>query len=118
LLDPNSQASQEGAKLWRAAAETAPAFIWVLGKGNSRTDQIEAGRAYVRLNLAATGLGLAMHPWSMTLQEYPEMAGLYAQTQQRFGASAAAPVHMLARIGYGNPVSPAPRRGLSEHLMA
>jgi hypothetical protein len=116
LLDPNSFASQQGAQIWHKMAETAPAFVWLKGADNSRTTQILAGRAYVRMNLTATSLGLAMHPWSMALQEYPEMAALYAEQQAMLGGTANAPVQMLARIGYARDVDPAPRRGLDEHL--
>nr|QQZ50529.1 hypothetical protein JKL49_02945 [Phenylobacterium glaciei] len=66
-------------------AEGDPAFFWLKGGDNSRTTQIAAGRAYVRAQLAATGQGLSMHPWSMSLQEFPQMAGLYAATQSALG---------------------------------
>ncbi|MBL8559118.1 MAG: hypothetical protein JNM47_10385 [Hyphomonadaceae bacterium] len=118
MLDPNSQANKQGAAIWKPLAETAPAFFWMRGADNSRATQIAVGRAYARANLEATARGLAMHPWSMALQEYPEIADLYAEQQAMLGGTAAAPVQMLARIGYGRDVKPAPRRGLSEHLKA
>jgi hypothetical protein len=52
----------------------------------------------------------------MALQEYPEMAKLYAEQQAMLSASAAAPVQMLVRIGYAAMIDPSPRRGLGEHL--
>ncbi len=116
LLDPTSQGNRQAEAIWREMAETAPAFVWIAGSANTRVEQIEAGRAYARMNLAATVEGLAMHPWSMSLQEYPEMADLYTESQAFFGASAAAPVHMLARIGYAKAIGPAPRRGLEHHV--
>jgi hypothetical protein len=116
LLDPNSIASKQGAEIWHKMVETAPSFIWLKGADNSRVTQIAAGRAYARMNLTATSVGLAMHPWSMALQEYPEMADLYAEQQSMLGGVANAPVQMLARIGYARDVDPAPRRGLDEHL--
>jgi hypothetical protein len=118
LRDPDSAASAEGARMWRAMADTAPAFVWTLSEGNSRALQLQAGRAYARMNLAATARGLAMHPWSMTLQEYSEMAALYRETQVLLGARADLPLQMLSRIGYAPPVPPAPRRGLEAHLRA
>jgi hypothetical protein len=117
LLDPQSMFSQQGAALWQTMAETAPAFLWQQGPDNSRNTQIAAGRAYMRLALAATARGLAIHPWSMALQEYPEMADLYAQQQAILGASAVTPVQMLVRIGHAADVSPAPRRGLDALLL-
>jgi hypothetical protein len=53
----------------------------------------------------------------MTLQEYPEMAALYAETLDRFAARQAAPVQMLSRVGYAPEVAPSPRRGLEAHLV-
>ncbi len=118
LLDPKSEANKQGAAIWKKLADTSPAFIWITGADNTRATQIATGRAYARMNLEAGARGLAMHPWSMVLQEYPEMADLYAEQQTMLGASAAAPAQMLARIGYAKPVKPAPRRGLSAHLRA
>lgn len=116
LLDPTSQASKQGEAMFKPLAETAPAFVWLRGTDNSRATQIAAGRAYARANLQATARGLSMHPWSMALEEYPEMADLYAEQQAMLGGTAAAPIQMLARIGYGKAVGPTPRRGLEEHI--
>jgi hypothetical protein len=118
MLDPKSEANKQGAAIWKPLAETSPAFVWMRGGDNTRATQIAIGRAYARANLEATARGLGMHPWSMALQEYPEIADLYAEQQAMLGGTAAAPVQMLARIGYGKTVKPAPRRGLSEHLKA
>ena len=118
LTDPNSMANKEGVKIWRALAETAPAFIWISSADIARTTQINAGRAYARQNLNAAALGLSMHPWSMALQEYPEMADIYREQQVLLGATPAAPIQMLARIGYGPEIEPSPRRGLEAHVRA
>ena len=116
LADPTSFASRQGAQMWRKLIAATPAFFWLKSDDNSRTTQLAAGRAYARAQLAATGLGLAMHPWSMTLQEYPEMAEPYRTTQAALAARPDAPLQMLTRIGYGRAVPSAPRRGLAEHL--
>ncbi|MDO8289478.1 MAG: twin-arginine translocation pathway signal protein [Parvibaculum sp.] len=116
LLDPASSANAQGAAMWKEKADTSPAFVWISSDDNSRVTQIEAGRCYARMNLAATAQGLSMHPWSMALQEYPEMADLYAEQQRYFGKTKDAPVQMLARIGYAPPIPPAPRRGLDAQL--
>ncbi len=116
LLDPDSSANAQGAAMWKKMSDSAPAFIWISSDDNSRRTQISAGRAYARLNLAAIAHGLSVHPWSMALQEYPEMADLYAEQQTFLGATSAAPVQMLARIGYAPAIPPAPRRGLEALL--
>lgn len=40
--------------------------------GNDRVTQVNAGRAYARVQLAATAHGLATQPLSQALQEYAE----------------------------------------------
>ena len=118
LLDPKSEANKQGAAMWKKLADTSPAFVWLAGADNTRATQIAAGRGYARMNLEAAARGLAMHPWSMALEEYPAMADIYAEQQAMLGASAAAPVQMLARIGYAKSVKPAPRRGLDAQMRA
>jgi len=116
LTNPDSFASKSGESMWTDMVEATPAFFWIKAADNSRITQINAGRAYARAHLAATRAGLSMQPWSMTLQEYPEMASPYARTQALLGASAQAPVQMLVRVGRGKPGGPSPRRGLAEHI--
>lgn len=116
--DPTSFATKSAIDMYAKLIAATPAFVWLRGSDNSRAMQIAAGRAYARMQLTATALGLSMQPWSMTLQEFPQMAGLYRQTQAVLGATPDAPVQMLARIGYGKPAGPAPRRGLAENLRA
>jgi nitroreductase len=89
---------------------SAMGFAWLATPGNSRSSQLEAGRAYVRLQLKATGLGVGMHPMSQALQEFGEMAGPYRKVHQLL-AQQGETVQMLCRLGYpAAPVEPAPRR--------
>ncbi len=99
--------------------EATPAFFWMVTEGNDRRTQVNAGRAYVRAQLAATAAGLSMHPLQQALQEYPEQARPYAAIHRLLGAQPPRQtVQMWARLGYAPPVGPAPRRGLEAHLMA
>lgn len=96
---------------------STPAYLWITTAGNGRRQQVEAGRAYARLNLAGARLGLSMHPNEQTLQEYPEMADNYKAIHQLLGCDPALrTVQMLARLGRlpdgAGPTGPAPRRGL------
>ncbi len=118
LMDLDNSFTWGGIEAFRPLALEAPAFIWFTSADNSRATQIAAGRAYARLNLAATARGLSMHPWSQALQEYPEMAALHTQAETLMNAPGAARVQMFARIGYGPRIGPSPRRGLGEHLGA
>lgn len=114
LGDPGSTAFQQGMDMYREMAMSARAFGWLANGDASRTEQLNAGRAYVRLNLKATELGLGIHPWSQTLQEYTEMSELYQEVHALIGKGER--LQMLFRIGYADPVIPTPRRGLNAHL--
>lgn len=98
-------------------SDSTPAYLWIVTKGNSRAQQIAAGRAYARVTLAGTAHGVAMQPNEQALQEYPEVKSLHQQIHRLLGAPTPDhTVQMLARagrlpVGVG-PVSPAPRRGL------
>ena len=102
---------------------SAMGFVWLATAGNSRAQQIEAGRAYVRLQLQATALGLGMHPMSQALQEFAEMEPHHAAAHRLLlgrasPRDAAEPtVQMLCRIGYPPAaVGPTPRRALADFL--
>ncbi len=95
-----------------------PAFFWLVTEGNGRKTQVNAGRAYVRAQLAATAHGLAMQPLSQALQEYPEQAEPYAAIHALLDAPPPRfTVQMWARVGYAPAVGPAPRRGLQAHII-
>jgi hypothetical protein len=117
LADPRSFATDSGRDMWRKMIEATPAFFVLKSADNSRATQIAAGRALARAQLTATALGLSMHPWSMTLQEFPQMADLYRETQALLGASPEAPVQMLVRVGRAKAAPPAPRWPLATHLL-
>ena len=115
LADPTSTAFKQGLDLYEKMAMSARAFGWLCNDNRSRGDQLAAGRAYLRMNLKATALGLGVHPWSQALQEYPEMAALYDEARALLGGGGT--VQMLYRIGYAQAIGPTPRRGLEAHLV-
>lgn len=117
-MTPGTMAYQGGIDYALGWARSTPAFGWLTTASNSRISQIEAGRAYVRLNLKATELGVAMHPVSQVLQEYPEMAELQREFLGKVGAMPGQTVQMLFRLGYSEPVPPSPRRQLDALLMS
>lgn len=115
LADPNSTASKSSVDMYQKMIEATPGFFWIRSETADRRAQLDSGRAYARAQLAATAQGLAMHPWSMTLQEFPEMAGPYAEVQALLGARPEAPVQMLVRLGaVKRPADPSPRRRLDD----
>ncbi len=98
-----------------APFETGSGYLWMATEGNSRAQQISCGRAYVRTQLTATAMGLAIHPLSQALQEFPEMNEPYQKIHQVLGFEPAKhTVQMLVRIGYGvAPAAATPRRDLA-----
>ncbi len=115
---PDDTATTGQIKDFNAKLSTTPAFFWLVTEGNDRKTQINAGRAWVRAQLAATAQGLSMQPLSQALQEYPEMAKPYAQIHALLDAPPPrATVQMWARLGYAPAIGPAPRRGLDAHLV-
>ncbi|MFN7163756.1 MAG: Acg family FMN-binding oxidoreductase [Hyphomonas sp.] len=116
LEDPSSAAFKQGLDMFRARAASARAFAWLTNDGATRESQLAAGRAYMRLTLEAAAQGLAVHPWSQALQEYPEIADLYAEVHTLIGGGET--LQMLVRVGYARAVIPAPRRGLDALMMS
>jgi hypothetical protein len=115
---PDDSATTGQIRDFATKIEATPAFFWMVTDGNDRRTQVQAGRAYVRAQLAATAQGLSMHPLQQALQEYPEQAAPYAAIHRLLGAERPGQtVQMWARLGYAPPVGPAPRRGVAAHLM-
>lgn len=94
------------------------AFGWIVTATNDRRTQLAAGAAYVRANLKATELGLAMHPLSQALQEFPEMLPSLAEHKRAVGAAESETVQMFFRLGRASAVGPAPRRPLDAIIRA
>ncbi|MEM1432112.1 MAG: twin-arginine translocation pathway signal protein [Pseudomonadota bacterium] len=115
MLAPDSLAARQTADAYRAVMESAPAHVVTTTAGNTRADQIAAGRGWLRLNLATTAMGLALHPVSQALQEYPEMAGPYGEIHAAYAAPGET-VQMLGRLGYGPMPAQSPRWPLAEKL--
>ena len=115
---PDDSATTGQVKDFNARLTTTPAFFWLVTEGNDRKTQVNAGRAYVRTQLAATAQGLAMQPLSQALQEYPEQAKPYADIHALLQAPRPShTVQMWARLGYAPAIGPAPRRGLDAHIL-
>ncbi|MEM0986724.1 MAG: twin-arginine translocation pathway signal protein [Pseudomonadota bacterium] len=117
LDTPGTMAYDTGLNIYDDIIEGTPAFIWLVSADASRTLQIEAGRAWVRLNLMAEEAGLSVHPLSQVLQEFPEMANGYRAIHAALGVDAPGVVQMFARIGYGPTSAPTPRWPLAAKLV-
>ncbi|MCR9125671.1 MAG: twin-arginine translocation pathway signal protein [Rhodobacteraceae bacterium] len=114
-MDRAGMAYSQGEAAVLENMQTAMAHIWQVSAGNTRADQIAAGRDWVRLNLAATAEGLGVQPLSQALQEYPEMAPFY-KTAHDMLAPDGGTVQMWARLGYGPAVPQSPRWPLEDKI--
>lgn len=115
--DPDSAEFSRTLSFLRSAQDATLAYVTVKTTGNSRRDQIEAGRRWVRLHLAATSQGVAMQPLSQALQEYAEQSELRSRLHGVL-AEPGETVQMLGRIGYAAPVSPSPRWPLESRIIS
>jgi len=109
-MTPGTTAWQSGRDFILAPYANAMSFGWITAPSNRRSAQVVAGRAYARLNLKATELGVAMQPHSQALQEYPEMADLYRAIHKTTITAEGLTVQMFFRLGYADIPGPAPRR--------
>ena len=116
LADPSTTAFKTGLEMQQEICGSIPALLWITTPTNTRLDQLEAGRRYVRANLRATSQGVAMHPLSQSLQEYPEMAAKFGEIHQILGVKQGERLQMLARMGYAPPADPSPRWPLETHF--
>ncbi len=117
LDTPGATAYEQGLSTYIDLIESAQGFVWLTSETNTRSDQINAGRDWMRLHLAAQQAGVAIQPLSQVLQEFPEMAPLYSEAQEELGVTAPGVVQMLARIGYAKSPPPSPRWPLSSRLI-
>ena len=108
-------------------SRTAMGFVWQstafgadAAAGRTRSAEVEAGRAYMRLQLAATALGVQVHPMSQAPQEFAEMKPhyekLHALTLGRPATDEV--VQMFCRIGYCAEQPHTPRRGVDAIIRA
>lgn len=96
-------------------ANSAMGWVWLVTRGNSRRQQVDAGRSFVRMQLAATKGGIALHPMSQALQEFPEMREQFLGLHHDLGTDPQTQtIQMLARIGYAQSTAPTPRRKLHD----
>ncbi len=117
-MTPGTLAWNGGRDYVMAGYASAHAFGWIASADNARQTQIAVGRAFVRLQLAATALGVALQPHSQTLQEYPEMADLRAAMHRETVTPEGATLQMFFRLGYAGDPGPSPRRALSSFVTA
>lgn len=115
-----SRAYQQMIALFEGHSRSAMGFVWlttpnsVRGSGTSRSAEVAVGRAYMRLQLKATEIGLQMHPMSQAPEEFAEMKPHYDRLHQLLLGTDAAQhtVQMFCRIGHCANPQHSPRRGV------
>ncbi len=88
-----------GLNNFQKAVESSRGFVYIQTDTNNQLDWVKAGRAYTRLNLAATKLGPALHPMSQVQQEYPEMKETQAEFNSLLDVKEPGKIQMVARLG-------------------
>jgi len=118
----DSQAFKQMASRFEGHSRSAMGFVWLstptaahAAAGTLRAAEVAAGRAYMRLQLKATELGLQMHPMSQAPQEFAEMKPHYDRLHALLLGQAASQqtVQMFCRVGYGANTPPEPRRDVA-----
>ncbi len=108
-------------------SKTAMGFVWLstptaqhAASNTLRSAEVNAGRAYLRLQLKATELGLQVHPMSQAPQEFAEMKPLYDQLHQLLLGKPAGEetVQMFCRVGYCAQQQHTPRRAVDGFVRA
>lgn len=117
LDTPGSMAYEQGSAMYREMLDSAQGYVWLVADENTRASQIAAGRSWVRMNLAAQRQGLAIHPLSQVLQEFPEMSALRSKAHEELSVEAPGVIHMLGRVGYSKHPKPSPRWPLETRLI-
>lgn len=116
LSDLEGNARQSSLDYVRHHAATAMAWVWFTTGSNTRLDQLKTGAAYLRAHLKATELGLAWHPMSQALQEFPEMSDIFDEIHQELAPDGKR-IQMLARLGYAQSPKPSPRWPLNSRII-
>lgn len=109
LAEKGTTAYETGIGMYQEMLASTHSFGWLSSQGNSRAEQLATGMAWVRINQAATALGIAMHPVSQILQEFSEMEKLYDALHEQVEIAAPARVQGLFRFGYAERPAPSPR---------
>ena len=113
--DPNNPGTKGAIEDTVTAIQSSPGFVVQTTKSNTREDQIVAGATWLRLNLAATRAGLAVRPVSQALQEYSEMADVYAAMHAAYAPDGGT-VQMLGLLGYAPQTPRTPRWTLETRM--
>jgi len=104
-------------KSFRKGLDSAKGVLLLKTQTNGQSDWLEVGRAFVRVHLTLTQLGMTCHHCNQVLQEYPEMAELQAEFNQLLEVHAPEKVQLAVRVGRADRAYVALRRDRQEFLL-
>ena len=108
-------------------SRSAMGFFWLstptarnAASGSLRSAEVNAGRAYMRMQLRATEIGLQVHPMSQAPQEFEQMKPHYDRLHQLLVGKPAIDetVQMFCRVGYCAEQPHTPRRDVDAIMRA
>jgi hypothetical protein len=104
-------------KSFRRGVDSARGLVLLKTWTNHQSDWLRVGRAFARVHLALTRLGMTCQPNSQVLQEYPEMTKLQAEFNELLAVRAPEKVQMAVRVGRAERAYVALRRDPQDFLI-
>jgi nitroreductase len=101
----------------RQGIDSARGIVLLKTPTNRQTDWLDAGRAFARVQLRLTQLGLACNPYSQALQEFPEMTALQHELDDLVAARDPQKIQMAVRVGRARSAYAAPRRDPGDFIV-
>lgn len=105
-------------KFYDGLIDNTATFGWLISPDNERETQLRSGAAWVRINQTANSLGIAFHPLSQVLQEFPQMDQKYQEIHQLLGVTTPSRIQGLFRFGFAAKPDAAPRWPLESRIIA
>lgn len=102
---------------FRRRVDSARGLVLLKTRTNHQSDWLRVGRAFARVHLALTQLGMTCQPNSQVLQEYPEMTKLQAEFNELLAVRAPEKVQMAVRVGRAKRAYVALRRDPQDFLI-
>lgn len=110
MLNPTLKALRQG-------IETARGIVLLQTPTNEQLDWLQTGRAFARVHLGLTRLGLTCHHYNQVLQEFPEMAALQGRFNRLVGVEDPQKVQIMVRVGRAERAYVAPRRDPGDFII-
>lgn len=117
LNEKGSFAEGQVRQFYLDVLEATATYGWLVSADNSREDQLRSGEHWVRLNQAATRAGVAFHPVSQVLQEFPAMAESLTGVHRLLGVESPARIQGIFRLGYADFPEASPRWPLESRIL-